>query len=323
MMNRPDVPETFQRQYGVASIEQLLALGVARSTIGRARVRGTLAEVAPGVFMTAGATLTFEAKCVAALLYLGPDSYLSGGTAAALHGCRGMPRRTIHATIRATAHVTKPPEWLRVHRSSWRLHDDVITRPDGIRLASPRRTLFDLASRMTGVSFDRLAEDMWHLKLATPSESAAYLDLVRRSGREGVTRLEEWLDRTGPRTRPAQSGLEVDVIDAIRSVGLPAPERQFPLVLLSGELVHIDVAWPAIQFGLEPGHSWWHGGNLRMHKDFARDNACGELGWFIRRLEEDVRRDLPALARLIKSMYFARAATFRPADVSPTELTRK
>jgi hypothetical protein len=139
-----------------------------------------------------------------------------------------------------------------------------------------------------------------------------------------VARFEEWLERTGDRTRPAQSGFELDVIDAIRAVGLPEPQRQHPLLLPSGELIHIDIAWPAIQFGLEPGHSWWHGGNLRMHADIARDNACGELGWYIRRLDESFRRDLPTGARLIRSLYDARLATFRPdREISPTELTRK
>ena len=323
-MNRPDVLCLFQRQSGVASIEQLLATGVARSTIGRAQLRGTIEVVLPGVYMVAGTTLSFDGKCAAALLYLGPKSYLSGTTAAALLGCRDMPRMTVYACIPATAHITSLPMWLRVHRSAWRLEGDVLTRPDGLRISSPLRTLFDLASRVTQHRFERVAEDMWHLKHVTPDQASDYLATVRRSGRGGVERFEEWLERTGNRARPAQSGFELDVIDEILAVGLPEPERQHPLILLSGELIHIDVAWPSIQFGLEPGHSWWHGGNLRMHADIARDNACGELGWFIRRLEEDFRRDLQAGARLVKSLYDARLATFRPArEISPTDIDRK
>jgi hypothetical protein len=97
-------------------------------------------------------------------------------------------------------------------------------------------------------------------------------------------------------------------------VGLPEPVRQHPLVLRSGEKIHIDVAWPDIQFGLEPGHSWWHGGDLQVRKDIARDNACGEIGWFIRRLDESLRADPVATARLIKALHDSRRETFRPSS---------
>ena len=311
-MSHPLALALFPSQLGVASLDQLLAAGVSRSTVERARHRGALVAELPGVFALPGTVLSFEGRCMAALLALGHRAYIAGVSAAKLHGCRDMPSRTIHAVVPATAHVGPVPPWLRVHRSAWEEPGDVVTRSDGLRLSSGPRTLFDIASRVTQHRFGRVAEDLWHLGLASPDDMSEYLERNRRSGRAGVARVQAWLERTGSRARPAQSGFELDVIDAILGVGLPEPERQHPLILPSGEDIKIDIAWPAIQFGLEPGHSWWHGGNLRMHADIARDNACGELGWFIRRLEEDFRRDLGAGARLIKSLYDARVATFRP-----------
>ena len=35
---------------------------------------------------------------------------------------------------------------------------------------------------------------------------------------------------------------------------------------------------------VEPGHSWWHGGDLGDASDQARDRACDEIGWRIIRL---------------------------------------
>ena len=322
-MNNPRAVALFQTQYEVASRAQLLAAGASRSSIARARTRHTIVDVLPGVFMLAGTSLSFHGRCMAALLYLGPRSCLVGVTAARLYGCREMPERTIHVVVPETAYVGPVPSWLKVHRTSWKLSGDVVTRDDRLRLTTPHRTLFDLASRVTQHRFDRVAEDLWHLKLTSPEAMSDYLEVIRRSGRAGVARLEAWLERTEHRIRPSQSGFELDVIDAIRSVGLPEPERQYPLVLPSDELIHVDIAWPAIQFGLEPGHSWWHGGNVRMNADIARDNACGELGWFIRRLEEDFRSDLHAGAQLVKSLYDARLATFRlPALISTEDFRR-
>lgn len=314
MTNRPEVLALFHRQRGVASFDQLRELGVSQPSIWRARKGGSIEVVVPGVYVLAGVELAFTTKCMVALLYLGPDSYLCRKTAAAIHGCRGMARDTVHVTIPMTAKIGPVPRWMKVHWTSWRLDGDVVIRPDGIRLSSPRRTLFDLAAKLNQFAFERIAEDLWHLKLLDPAEASDYLERVRRSGRAGVARFEEWVERTRRRNRPAQSGLELDVIKAILDIGLPEPVRQHPLVLTSGEVIRIDVAWPDIQFGLEPGHSWWHGGDLRSRADIARENACGELGWFIRRLDESLRDDLAATARLIKALYESRCATFHPVD---------
>jgi hypothetical protein len=313
MTNRPDVLALFERQFRVASYNQLRELGVSRQTIWRAQRRGSVDAVLPLVYALAGAELTFMSRCMAALLYLGPDSYLCRKTAAAILGCRDMPRQVVHVTIPTTARIGPLPSWIKVHWTSWRLAGDVLIRPDGLRLSSPLRTLFDLAAKLNRFALERVAEDLWHLKLLDPADAFTYLDCVRRSGRGGVARFEEWLERVRLRARPAQSGLELDVIQAIRDIGLPEPERQHPLVLNSGEPIHLDVAWPDIQFGLEPGHSWWHGGDLQVRKDIARDNACGEIGWFIRRLDEALRADLGATARLVKALYDSRRATFRPS----------
>ena len=171
-----------------------------------------------------------------------------------------------------------------------------MVRSDGLRIASPLRTLFRLAAVFNDHRFQRAAEDAWHLQLVTPEAAADYLAAVRRSGRTGVIRFEHWLERMSFQSKPSQSGLEQDVIDAIVRAGLPDPVRQLPLILPSGELIHVDVAWPDVRLGVEPGDSWWHGGDLRQRADQARDRACDEIGWRIVRADESVRDDLAASA---------------------------
>jgi hypothetical protein len=240
---------------------------------------------------------------MAVQLRFGERAYLSGTTAAALQGARSMPRSFVAVTVESGTKVGGVPGWVRVHRSVWLVEGDVVVRPDGLRLSSPTRTLFDLASVFNDHRFARLAEDFWHLGLASPDDVSDYLQRVRRSGRRGVKRLELWLESVRDRTRPAQSGLELDVIDAIRAVGLPEPQRQYPVRLLSGEIVHIDVAWPDVCLGIEPGHSWWHGGDLKQRADQDRDRACGEVGWDIKRFDESMGQDPMASARQIKRLY--------------------
>ena len=79
--------------------------------------------------------------------------------------------------------------------------------------------------------------------------------------------------------------------------------------LRSGELIHLDIAWPEIRLAVEPGHTWWHGGNVRMSADYARDRACAEVGWQVMRFDEAMRDDLIASAQQIKNTYERRHAS--------------
>lgn len=125
--------------------------------------------------------------------------------------------------------------------------------------------------------------------------------------------LAKWLEDVGARSRPVQSGLEIDALEASRSAGLPKPERQHPITLLSGEVIHLDIAWPDVRLGIEPGHSWWHGGDLRMRSDQARDRACGEIGWLIVRFDESMSQDLHAAGQQIRRLYQQRRAQLHTA----------
>ena len=107
------------------------------------------------------------------------------------------------------------PSWGRLVYTSWiDPQRDVQTRPDGVRVASPLRMLFRLAGFFNQHRFERAAEDCWHLGLVTPSCAEDYLAEIRRSGRGGVIRFEDWLVKVSHRPRPSQSALELDVLDA-------------------------------------------------------------------------------------------------------------
>ena len=298
------VLQLFGRQFGVATTDQLREIGVSARTIARAQQRGTIERVATSVVRLAGQAMTFETRATAALLHCGPQSFLDGTTAGALHGLRSMPRSLIQVTWIGRVTRAVPP-WIRVSTIAKEVEGDVVSM-GLLRLADPRRTLLSLAAQFNLNRFERAAEDAWHRGLVTPNDMAAYLELVRRPGLGGVRLLDRWLSNVLPRTRPSQSGLELDALATIRAAGLPEPVRQHPLTLLTGELIHLDVAWPNVRLAIEPGHSWWHGGDLRMSADYARDRACSEIGWLVVRFDESMREDLRAAGQQIRRLYQAR-----------------
>lgn len=307
----PTVLELFGRQYGVASTRQLVGDGMSRSAISRAIECEAIRRVTASTVLLAGRDLSFEARAMAGFLHCGPNSFVSGQTAGAFNGLRYMDKRRTHLTALNRTQATAPP-WLDLSRTTWMIAGDIVDHPSGLRLAHPLRNLHQLAASMSRQRFERAAEDAWHLGLVTPSDAAEYLERMRRQGRTGVTVLDEWLDKASRRKRPAQSGLERDALEAIQMVALPEPARQHPLRVLSGQLKHVDIAWPDIRYGVEPGHSWWHGGDLGQRRSQFRQREFEEIGWQVTYFDESMSANKRAAALQIERIYRARHALLHP-----------
>jgi hypothetical protein len=63
-----------------------------------------------------------------------------------------------------------------------------------------------------------------------------------------------------------------------------------------------------VRLAIEPGHSWWHGGDLRQRADQARDRACALLGWHVHRYDESAAADLVGTGRELLALYRRRWA---------------
>jgi hypothetical protein len=314
VLDRVDVLELIGRQYGLATGLQLQDLGIARSTIRRARDRDVLVEVLPGVFTTAHRPCTFATNAMAVQLYFGDDCYLTGTTAGVYYGLREMPRGYVQAATTQRRSRLRTPKWVRLSSTPWIDDVDVVEQGDRLRIAHPHVMLAALASRFNAHRFAMAAEDTWNRGLITPTSLAEFVDAHASARRPGTARMKAWLGANGHRKRATQSGFEFDVVERLLAMGLPEPERQHPLVLLSGELIHLDIAWPNIRFAVEPGHSWFHRGTLREKADEARDRACGELGWHVSRYGEDARTDLRALAEEVARTHGVRRRQLGAAD---------
>ncbi len=120
--------------------------------------------------------------------------------------------------------------------------------------------------------------------------------------------MERWLELALDQRRPAESGLELDLIEALRAVGLPEPIRQHRLDLPNGTQIRVDLAWPAVRLCVEPGHSWWHGGDAAMRRDNERRLGALAIGWETIQLDESLRRDPAAAAAMIRAAYRQRVA---------------
>jgi hypothetical protein len=307
MLDRPGVIPLFRDQRWIAHVDQLEKLGVSRHAVWKDVHKGLLCRVVRGVVGVPQAWETFEGRALAVQLAVGQYGFLCTTTAGRLHGLRRMPELPIEYCIRETRRL-EVPSWVRLVKTSWPDDEPRPARLDGLIVASPLRTLFGLAARFTQHRFERAAEDAWHLGLVDPQDAAPYLARIRRQGLAGVARFEAWLDKAGAQRRPATTGLEQLLLELCERAGLPDPVRQHPIVLRSGETVHLDLAWPEILLAVEPGHSWWHGGDLRQRADQSRDRACLEVGWQVIRYDESVWEHQDETVRELRALHRRRIA---------------
>ena len=286
---------------------QLATLGVSRQAVAKAVDAGLVCRVARGVVGVPVAWDTFEGRAMAAQLTTRRQGFLTGVTAARLYGVRRMPTSPIEVCL-PEVQRSPVPSWVRLVKTSW--PDDEVRpeRDDGLIVASPLRTLFRLASQFTQNRFERAAEDAWHLGLVNPRQAADYLARIRRKGLAGVAHFDTWLAKSSTMTRPATTSLERLVVELCHRADLPEPVRQHPIVLPSGEVVHLDIAWPEVRFAVEPGHSWWHGGDLAQRSDQNRDRACLQVGWQVVRYDESVWEHQDDTVRELRELYRQRAA---------------
>ncbi len=152
-------------------------------------------------------------------------------------------------------------------------------RPDGIRLTSPPRTLFDSADMIGSEATTSVLEQLLNeqrLTFGTVSDTVQRLFHPNRPG--STTALA--VIRSRPAWRAAlQSDLEVRVLEEMSRQGLPVPVTQFPIRLPDGRDIAIDFAWPVARLAVEVDHPAWHDGALESHADKGRDRKLATIGW--------------------------------------------
>ena len=239
-MHRPDVLRLFTSpaRRGRASASSPRS-GVSRDVVSRRVAAGASSGCTAGVYAIAGTTLTFAgrrarraARCRTGRLRQRTDRWAPPRTAR--HADRLGSRSP---STRAREVLVPAPHRVVADELDRRATRDVQVRSDGIRVATPLRTLFGLARRFNQHRFERAAEDVWHKGLVTPDEAGATTS--PRSASRASTASSAWSTGWSGRRSvraPAQSGLELDFVAMIERVGLPTPVRQLPLTLPSGEI---------------------------------------------------------------------------------------
>jgi very-short-patch-repair endonuclease len=278
----PHLAALIARRHGIVTRDELIADGFTHHTVRWQLDSGVLLPVHRGVYRVATSADTFESRCVAASL-ADPSAIVTGPAAARLWGFRHVFRsETPHVLVQ---HDRTPiVRGVILRRSNVIDSSDRVRRDDGIVVASPPRTWFDCARDLDDARFERLTE--WvldnHTSLATLWRITRRLEA---KGRPGLGRVNRVMSRRADWQKPAGSGLELRVLQALERRGIVLV-RQHPITLADGRVIHPDGADPSIRWALEVDHATWHAGRQEAQRDKVRDRELRRVGWQVDRVTD-------------------------------------
>jgi len=247
------------RQHGLISRTQALDCGMtARVVDYRVRGGGPWQTLLPGVYLTHAGRSADEQREMAALLYAGPHSVLTGASALRRHGLSAGQSRADARDQRTPVDVLVPHgsrradvAFARLHRTS-RLPAPFCVAGE-IRFALPPRAVADAVRPMTELADVRavVAEGVQRGR-CTIQHLAQELEAGPMPGsglfRRALAEVAEGI----------RSAVEGDLRDLIRWARLPTPLYN-PRLLVNGEFLAMpDCWWPESGVAGEADSRAWH-----------------------------------------------------------------
>ncbi len=249
------------KQFGVISLEQLLAIGFSLAEI-RARVRrGLLHRLYPDVYAVGHTRVVPQARLIAALLTCGPASFLSHRTAAAAWGLREVTTRRIEVTMLGPR--ARRRSGLIVHRTSREPDPADLTVRNDLRVSSVPRLLIELAPHERQAELDRLITQAVRKRIL--DLQAIEAALARHARRPGLAKLKQALRDYRPHP-DRRSDLERAFDELIAGTDIPPPQRN---VTIDGW--EIDCYWPRVGLAVELDGRAYHTAVRDMEKDKLKD----------------------------------------------------
>ena len=236
-----------------------------------------------GAYRTASVELDDIGRCCAVCLAR-PNAVVAGPTAGRLWGFRRLPHdRRVHV-IAPPASNPAVARWVVPYRTAAIHPDDVIERPDGIRVTTRERTAFDLARHLDADSLLSVIEQAMHDgHLDEAAMRAVAVDWISPQ-RPWVWSYLRQLDRrlSGG---AAESHPEVVVATALGAAGVRGLVRQHELKIPGYGPARFDLAIPRLRWAIEIDVFPTHDETIGRARDRRRDAAAGGAGWTTHRLD--------------------------------------
>jgi very-short-patch-repair endonuclease len=266
------------RQYGLVSRPQAAEMGLTASGIRhRIRAGGPWQRLLPGVYLTIPGQPSWDQKQMAALLYAGPGSALTGYAALA---SVQPPREDRPDLGRDTVDVLVPSSRQRAGRAfviihrTWRM-PQLVAEVGALRYVLPARAVVDAVNGETRLSDVRSTVfGAVQAQLCRVSQLVEELEHGQKSG-SALLRSVLAEARDGIRSAP-----EAELRDLIVAARLPMPLFNHSLYQSKKFLAIPDAYWPQHGVIVEIDSWEWHGNRSRQDWDVTlrRHNRLEAIG---------------------------------------------
>jgi very-short-patch-repair endonuclease len=241
----------------VVSASQLAGFGYAKATIAEAVRQGRLHRLYRGVYAVGHEALTWEGRCMAAVLANSP-AVASHKTAAWIWELRRWRPGRFDLTAPTRRHRREP---IVVHFARLAAEDQTVV--EGIPVTSVARTMLDLAPDESTRNLHRMMDRAEERKTFDLRRFARLL--ARAGGHPGRVKLRYALDTFKPEHAVLRSDLERRFRKLVLAARLPRPATN---VFVEG--CELDVYWEAEGFAVELDVYATHGSRHSFEEDRER-----------------------------------------------------
>lgn len=309
-----DLVAVADAQMGLVTAAQLAEIGVPTSTTSRRCAGGMWTRVLPGVHLVDGGRPSRQQRLLAALLYAGPDSMLTGTSALRLHGLRALRLQEV-----AGDESERPePVHVLVPHDRRRLSTGFVRVERTHRFPTPeRRQSLAVAPlvRAVGDATRRFPRESDALAVVTEVVQRRWADVddLRAELREGPTRGSRYLrSAVASVGRGAHSVPEADLVRILEAAGIPSIVLNATLVTDSGSFVAVADAWlDDVGLAIEVDSLEFHSTGERFERTVRRNARYATAGVPVVTLLPTDVRDRPGF--VVREVRQARAvASQRP-----------
>lgn len=287
--------QLLDQQLCVVSRRQLLDLGMKDTAMQwRVRTGGPWQALLPGVYLGQTGAPNLLQKEMAALLYAGPGSFITGPAALINHGLRNPVALEIVDVLVPGGRQRVSAGFARLHRT-YRMPSQVImTGP--LRLVVAARAVADTARVLTELRDVRavVADAVQRNRCTVPDLAGELRDGPVKGSAMFRSVLAEVADGI-------RSTAEGDLRDVIRMAKLPTPLFNADLFLGDTFLARPDAWWPDAGVSAEVDSYEWHLSPADADRTRMRHDLMGAAGIIpLHFSPRQVRRERAEVIRLIK-----------------------
>jgi len=271
-IDRDALARTLDQQLHVITRKQAAAAGLTKHALQhRLRLEGPWRVLLPGVYLAATGTPTLLQEEMAAILYAGPGSMITGLAAVRQHHIRGPATDIIDVLIPASR-KHRDTAFVRVHRTT---HLPTQTWQVGpLRYALPARAVADAIRDLTSLRDVRaMVADAVQRRTCTVR---ALGEELNKGPNRGSMLFREALTDVADGIRSAAEG---DLKDLLAKSGLPMPLFNASIYDAQGTFIaRPDAWWPKYGVALEVDSHEWHLSPHDHTRTLERQRRMGKYG---------------------------------------------